>query len=103
MVTNVDLQNMYLHFNKRYFGNRLYKGMVVAFEDLGRNLGVARMYRNTALYINISKNLRHSNVLVAMTLLHEMVHVEFPTIEHGPKFNKRMLKLAKQGAFNKWW
>ena len=39
-----------------------------------------------------------------MTLLHEMVHVEHPEWRgHGPRFHKRMLQLAKAGAFKSCW
>jgi hypothetical protein len=39
-----------------------------------------------------------------MVVMHEMKHVEKPTFKgHGWRFDKRMLRLAKQGAFNDLW
>lgn len=95
---------MYREFNRKYFGNKLPKDFVVAFEDLEYHLGVTKFYRSRPCYINLNLGLRYSNSLTAMTLLHEMVHVELPyRYNHGPRFHKRMLKLAKDGAFKPWW
>ena len=67
------------------------------------------------LRIYISERLRHSGSLCVGTLLHEMVHAEMFQNRVGGhhkriclsgrwnKFNKRMLKLAKAGAFNGLW
>jgi SprT-like family len=105
MITNAELQRMYHHFNKKWFGNRLPKDMVVAFEKM-YPLGCTHCRRGRPLWIDINFKMRHSRSNSAMTLLHEMVHVEMPRIGgggHGPKFHKRMMKLARQGAFRKWW
>jgi hypothetical protein len=38
------------------------------------------------------------------TLLHEMVHASLPwRVNHGPKFQAEMLRLAKAGAFKEYW
>jgi hypothetical protein len=105
MVTNQDLQYLYCEFNRKYFSNKLPKDMAVHFEKLpGDRLGVTRYHYHRPLYIEISISLQRSFSLTAMTLLHEMVHVSLPfTINHGPVFHKRMKKLARQGAFNRWW
>lgn len=64
--------------------------------------------------IYISESFRYARRLCIGTLLHEMVHAEMfeKGIGHRKgmcnsgqwnKFNKRMLQLAKAGAFNGWW
>jgi hypothetical protein len=102
MMTNEDIQNRYHFFNRKYFGNRLPKDMVVRFSDVD-GLGVLHTQWDRPLYIYISKKMRYSWSNSCMTLLHEMVHVEFPKLEHGPTFHRRMLKLARQGAFRPYW
>jgi hypothetical protein len=103
--TNADLRYMYLDFNRRYFGNRLPKDMPVYFDDidcLGHTAVAKQTFRPE--YIRISKRLRFSNRMSAMTLFHEMCHVETPKYRgHGPWFRKRMKQLAKAGAFDPFW
>jgi len=104
MVTNAEVQRMYHHFNKKYFGNRLPKDMIVDFNRAKDYHGRTAFYKTRPLHIQIGWHLRDSNAHVALTLLHEMVHVELPArFNHGPRFHKRMLKLAKQGAMKPWW
>jgi SprT-like family len=103
MMTNADVQQMYHEFNRRYFSNKLPKDMVVHFARLPHDFGITYGYRGRPLYIELDYRLRRSMSETAMTLLHECVHVENMKHGHGPKFHKRMLKLAKQGAFRKWW
>ena len=103
MVTNWDLERMYREYNKKYFRNRLPKDMVVEFARLPDCHGVTHCHKNRPLFIQIDWPLRGTLSHSAMTLLHEMVHVEHPKWLHGPKFHRRMLQLAKAGAFKNWW
>lgn len=103
MMTNFELKQMYLDFNRKWFGSRLSKTLVLHFADLGKDHGVTRTYWGEPVYIYVNKKLRYSKSLVAPTLLHEMVHVQYPKLNHGPMFHKRMLQLAKAGAFRPWW
>jgi hypothetical protein len=106
-LTNAYLARAYARFNKTYFGNKLPKDMVVRFAKLDiNNVGLAVTYCKfeRPLYIDISRPLAVHSMLADMTLLHEMVHVENPKwCGHGPKFQKRMLQLAKKGAFRDCW
>lgn len=104
-MNNSDLKIAYDSYNKKYFGNKLPKDMVVHFAPCGdeRNIGFTRFYRNRPLFIVIDKRIRKMKAIVLATLLHEMVHCELPKSNHGAPFQKRMLKLAKAGAFNKLW
>lgn len=107
-MTNSDLQYAYRIANRRYFGNKLPKDLLVKFATINRyKLGSTWMNHSNGwkpYRIHISSKLRFSSSLSLMTLLHEMVHVEFPKPDdHGPWFNKRMKKLAKAGAFEGLW
>jgi hypothetical protein len=126
-INNFDLSTAFKEFNKRYFGKSLDSNIEVSFKRmnvLGRTKTVwfqrpvtAKERKENGLnktaiacyYIPriwISEEIRFSPRLCIQTLLHEMVHAEDMTRGCGPnwnRFNKRMLKLAKQGAFNGWW
>lgn len=103
-MTNKDLQDLYHSFNRKWFGNRLPKDMVVGYSKFDYAIGYTKFYRNRPLYIEISSKVRWSCSLTAMVLLHEMCHVSLPAkFEHGSKFHQEMLKLAKKGAFRSWW
>jgi hypothetical protein len=103
-MTNEDLMIMYRDFNRKYFSNALPHDLVVEYGRLKGFFGITECYKNRPLYVILDWDLRKSRVHSAMTLLHELVHVENPEwYGHGPRFHKRMLKLAKEKAFNSWW
>jgi predicted metal-dependent hydrolase len=57
-----------------------------------------------AVEIRISERLRTLQATTIMVVMHEMLHVEKASHEgHGWRFDKRMLRLAKAGAFNGLW
>jgi len=94
---------MYHEFNKKYFGNRLPKDMVVKFKRMPANHGITMMFEKRPLYVLLDFGMRGLHRSAMLTLLHEMVHIEHPSFSHGPLFHKRMLQLAKVGAFRRWW
>ena len=103
-TTNRYLQNTYAEFNRKYFGNKLPKDMVVRFGETGDAVAVTDCKYDRPLYIIINRKTAWHHMIVDATLLHEMVHVENPKPNgHGPWFQKRMLKLAKKGAFKHVW
>jgi Zn-dependent peptidase ImmA (M78 family) len=54
--------------------------------------------------IAINTWLRDWPTLWRWTLLHEMVHLFLPDhADHGEKFQKEMLRLARAGAFRNLW
>ena len=102
-VTNAYLAWAYAEFNRKYFRNRLPHDMVVRFAA-DEGCGTTYVQYGRPLYIILNKRLAWHNMLADMTLLHEMVHVEHPEWRgHGPRFHKRMLQLAKAGAFKSCW
>jgi hypothetical protein len=59
---------------------------------------------NVPVEICITEKLRTFQAMTMMTVLHEMQHVQKPTFKgHGWQFDKRMLRLAKAGAFDGLW
>lgn len=126
-MANSYLQRFFNDYNKRYFNKSIDADVKVSFgriSQLGKTIKVwhtrpatAKEIRENKLNktaiacyyiprIYISEKIRFSPRLAVTTLLHEMVHAENMKLNCGPNwngFNKRMLKLAKQGAFNGWW
>lgn len=111
--TNMDLQQAFDLFNSRYFSGKL-AVVRLEFSDIGDSLGKTSRYRqgkrrslNDGFGIKISKNIRGSRRTWALTLLHEMVHVEnrcrYSCGIKGHYFNRRMKELAKYVAFNGLW
>lgn len=115
--SNANLMEHFLLFNRRYFDGRLPKPIFIEFSKKRGLLGEARRYRfdegnkhdvTPGWYwsITINERIRFSRSVWARTLFHEMVHMEFPEAKCGlysQRFNRRMKKLAKVGAFSGLW
>jgi hypothetical protein len=105
---NKELKKKYLYLNKKFFDDKLPKDMEVEFKNL-YNVPKDSCIGCTDLYglrpINIAIDTAHKNSpgCVHMTLVHEMVHVENPTFQHGLDFQMRMLQLARKGIFFGYW
>jgi hypothetical protein len=127
-ATNIGLTRYFKEFNRKYFGNKLDSNIKVTFGKI-QPLGLTKQIwfsrpattkerrenklnkTATAHYyiprIYISERLKWAPRLAITTLFHEMVHAEdMKRSSCGPnwnRFNRRMVKLAKDGAFNGWW
>ena len=104
--TNRDLWRYYDVANRKYFKNKLDKNLPIRFAKLPRKvLGRTQVCNHgIAQCIEISDDLRKFTAHTITTLLHEMCHVENPQWKgHGWKFDRRMLRLAKDGAFYGLW
>jgi hypothetical protein len=67
-------------------------------------LGTTWVRHGKAYKVEISKRIQTSQCITIMTVLHEMLHVEKPAHKgHDWRFDKRMLRLAKAGAFDGLW
>lgn len=103
------LRAMYCALNKKYFHNALPKDLPVLYsKDLVREraLGHTAIHKQTfrPLWIKLAWPLRTCHRTTRLTLLHEMVHVEQKHLRgHGKQFEKRMLELARHGAFKGVW
>lgn len=119
-----EAHELFTLYNNRYFRNRL-PHCEVAFKphNFTQGLGLFRnkvveqegvkgvLARKYSIYI--SNRIKWSASLWAMTLLHEMVHLDIHTqmvknqeihkwnkrTGHGPSFQKEMKRLAAMGAF----
>ena len=103
--TDADLQRYYNTANRLYFRNALPNDLPIVFDRLRpKVLGSTATRGAIAHGIRISIRLRPFLCLTVMTVLHEMLHVEKPLhCGHDWRFDKRMLRLAKAGAFDGLW
>ena len=98
-MTNLELHFWYKTYNRKYFGGKL-RAAKVKFAGI-QGLGVTHLEWRE---IFISKDFKKWRAVALMTLLHEMVHLWLPKkYNHGVRFQKEMLRLAKAGAFRGIW
>lgn len=99
-MTNRDLQRWYRRYNKEYFGGKLPPARV----RFAKIAWMGEAYLGSGeIYINVLLK-KWERGGARFTLLHEMAHLSLPaSVDHGPRFQKEMLRLAKAGAFNGVW
>jgi SprT-like family len=104
------LRRMYNHFNRKRFGGRLPSDTALLFRYCQGNLGETEFIcRGVPAVINIAPIVRRVGWdVVAMTMLHEMVHLDILINHgardgHGKRFQARMRELANAGAFERYW
>lgn len=113
-MTNLEIQKLFRRYNNIYFGGKLPKHRVyfsyapIKRRSLGLWFGMQK-------WIEIYTGIRDYPSIVKSTLLHEMCHIklamngkdktwqEINANDHGPEFEKEMLRLAKKGAFKGLW
>jgi hypothetical protein len=113
MRSDPYLKRLYNQYNKKYFGNQLPKIKVhyaspaqFVKRKLGKTTCAATLYdeNHKPVAIVIKKFKRKAYGYIKSDLLHEMVHVALPfRVDHGPRFQAEMLRLAMAGAFEKVW
>jgi len=108
-----ELEALYRHYNRKYFANKLPKHTLVGWAS--RMSGPTTIAEAICMIgmdpaIRIRRKISDNNSLVRMSMLHEMVHIKLHyltpgghKVEHGPRFQAEMLRLAKKGAFAKLW
>lgn len=100
-MTNAELRYWYRRYNKKYFGGKLDARVCFSKEVCKKFIGHADWYDRV---ITISKEIKRLDCVIKGTLLHEMAHIKLPVkVNHGPRFEKEMLRLAKAGAFRGVW
>lgn len=115
---SVDIRRLYAFYNRKYFGHRLPRQMMfIGFHgkqlprgELGNYVnehgraefrtksGKRDVYPGPLIMLRTDEPF----MIVKHTLLHEMVHAS-GVMNHGPRFQKEMLRLANEGAFNGIW
>lgn len=109
LVTDADLQKMFVELDAQYFEGKLPK-ILVSFQPLAGNVGGT--YSRSEVAIAVSKNESYIPSTCRDTLLHEMAHfyveLNFPgspetkvsSYGHGEHWRAEMRRLAAQGAFD---
>jgi len=113
------LRELYRELNKEYYRNKLPKRLPITWFDLPGNI-IARVrwtayvidrkttaYKPKVMHFDRRLKGRHLQRQVGMSMLHEMAHLKLGTEvecrEWDGEFDKEMLRLAKAGAFNRFW
>lgn len=114
--SNPALLFEYYRFNTMYFSGQLPVEHITIRWD--KNISKSEMagtwithYEDEPEKIKISISLyaEDCETCVSMAILHQMVHIKLRDKNgkaaniHGDEFQKEMLELAKQGAFNPYW
>jgi len=99
-VNQKQLERTYRLFNKKYFNNSLPKDVDLSF---GHTPGLLGYQLGEEIVLSKDKAYRQGSIWKG-TLLHEMVHLKVTErADHGPKFQKEMLRLARMGALKGIW
>jgi hypothetical protein len=89
---DIDINQLYQDFNKKYFNNEL-PVIPIKLTTMKRAYAQVVFKNGKPSYISISKVFDFSKDLLCYVLLHEMVHVyigdDSEYYHHGPKFNKK--------------
>lgn len=114
------MERYYRALNKRYFRNKLARTEIiirrglVKENKLGRvelidNMHYPKLRKRAKYLISLSPKLIFSLYHLLLVLLHEMAHVSVdPDLnakfqDHGRKWQNEMKRLARIGAFRKYW
>jgi hypothetical protein len=97
----MTLRNLFKRFNRKYFANRLNVSDIRFGRVAGKAYGETSFFVDCPPIITLAESLENQRRFSWMVLLHEMAHVDLgPECGHDEKFQKRMRKLVRQGAFD---
>ena len=105
------IRRMYARFNRLYFANQLPRRVAIVIRRYRLAMAITEFCapgEQPTIGIHAELLARGWENVLAMTLLHEMVHIDImikhgARENHGRKFQKRMLDLARAGAFSPYW
>ena len=109
MRSDYRLKQLYRKFNKQWFGGKMRDDVIVRWAtgpaDLKRECQAKKLLACADdKTIILNPWMKKSGNLTRFTLLHEMVHAKLPQgVHHGPRFQREMHRLARAGAFEKYW
>jgi hypothetical protein len=94
------LKRQYLQYNKLWFNNELPTDIIVRWSH---KLSIMARWDNGEITINAK--FKKWDAVWKLSLLHEMCHVatDDEPEEHGPRWKREMLRLAKLGVLDKLW
>lgn len=103
-----ELHEKYDEFNETYFNSRLPVVRIGYYPDIegmdgedayGCTIHLSG-YKHTT-HILLNPYFRGWSKTTEATLLHEMIHVKMPKrVGHGPKFQRELRRLIREGAFD---
>lgn len=108
MRSNPQLHRLYRRLNRKWFSNKLPHDTIVAWEPRLNRIPIQAQLvdEDEPLVILHNPHLRHLTNLVEFNMLHEMAHIATLNKEsddHGPRFQREMMRLARAGAFERIW
>ena len=99
-VSQALLESTYRKYNKKYFGNKLPKDIDLRF---GYTHGCLGYQLGEEIVLSKNKAYRRDSIWRG-TLLHEMAHLCIEeSHDHGPRWQKEMMRLARVGALRDVW
>jgi SprT-like family len=111
MLSDRTLKRLYRQINRQYFFGKLPSRTIVHYTRMPGELGRMEYCGLARPEISINKRMHITPSQAVMTLCHEMAHLYVICkhgkrglrVEHGPIFQREMLRLAKAGAFASHW
>ena len=93
---------MYRRLNRLYFANELPDIEVVWEPQPGDGAnGMTHTYNAEAERLCIDPSFRGNNKFIKLIMCHEMVHVKYPKIGHGTKFDEEIQRLCTFESYRK--
>lgn len=111
LSTNKALREFYGTYNQLYYGSRLPRNAIVRFGRVAPKDASYVEFSGTGddrtAEIVVDEYLKGRDCIVAWLVVHEMSHLDVtishPRVEHGPRFQRRQLDLAKAGGLEGIW
>jgi predicted SprT family Zn-dependent metalloprotease len=99
MPVTPTITEVYEEYNRQFFKGRLPK-ISVTYRNIKENNAYTLFFASVPVEIVLNRYLLRSARLSRIVLVHEMAHISVG-IEcgHGPKFQKELRRLVKQGAY----
>ena len=103
VLTNPHLRAMFNRFNRMFFNGDLQEPTEIRFDPKLNVDGKTSWRTSGAIWITIHRNFRSHPIMVAIILLHEMVHVKLGLgykNSHGIRFGAEIVNLFLAGAYD---
>ena len=95
----MTLDGLYARYNRLYFGGKLPKIGLKFGKVYPAGLGET-IFNNGPEMIVLDRSIRKFGRITRIVLLHEMAHASLPVdVLHGPKHQRALAKLFRQGAY----
>src|SRR5207245_2056322 len=106
-----ELRDAYHDYNRKYFKGKLpeagvrvdWDETIDAKGDIASTWFTDYEGQGRAYQVSMNPSLKDFRRVWKFSLLHEMVHIKTRAPEHGRRFQREMLRLAKAHAFDDLW